>query len=246
MIINFNSPIPYYVQLIDHLRSEIEKEVWKPGEKLPGEHALCDTYGVSRSVVRRSLREMELEGLILRRKARGSFVAEPKISAELAQRLSGFYEDMAERGQPPSSQILKLGIESAGQKVAEYLKIGIGSKIIEMQRLRSIKKDPIILESIYLPHNLCAGLEKTDMTDASLYATLENQFGIIPEHGWRNFEAVIADEREAKLMQIDIGGPLLLINSVIYRADDTAILFSHAVHRGDRSRFKVDMVRVQE
>ena len=246
MTIDFDSRIPYYVQLHDDLRNEIEKGTWKPGEKLPGEYGLCETYGVSRSVVRQALRELELEGSIYRRKARGSFVAEPKISQKSAQQLSGFYQEMIERGQTPRSQILKLGVESAGSKVAEYLEIEKGSKIIELQRLRSVNGEPLVLENSYLSCELCPGLENIDMTDASLYATLKEQFNIVPERGWREFEAVAADKREANLLQIDVGAPLLLFNSVTYCADDTAIEFSHAVHCGDRSRFKVDLIRVQE
>ena len=246
MTINFNSPIPYYVQLIDDLRNKIERGVWKPGDKLPGEHGLCETYGVSRSVVRQALRELELEGLIYRRKARGSFVAEAKISEKSAQQLSGFYQEIVERGQTLRSQVLKLGVESAGGKVAEYLEIDIGSNVIELQRLLSVNGEPLILESVYLSCELCPGLEHLNMTDVSLQTILKDQFSIISERGWRIFEAVVADEREAKLLQIDVGAPLLLFNSVTYRADGTAIEYSHAVHRGDRSRFKVDLIRVQK
>src|SRR5512146_367825 len=99
--INFSSNIPYYVQLIEVLKSQIAHEVWKPGQQIPGEPELCKIYGISRTVVRQALSEMEREGLIERRKGKGTFVALPKISESLAQKLTGFYEDMVARGFKP-------------------------------------------------------------------------------------------------------------------------------------------------
>jgi GntR family transcriptional regulator len=73
--IDFDSNIPYYIQLIEVLKSMIASGQWKPGDQIPSEPDLCDTYGVSRTVVRQALREIELDGLIVRRKGKGTFVA---------------------------------------------------------------------------------------------------------------------------------------------------------------------------
>ncbi len=88
--INFESHIPYYIQLMDLLKTQIVKKKWGPGEQIPGEQDLCETYGVSRTVVRQALRELELEGVITRRKGKGTFISEPKISEGLIQKLDRF------------------------------------------------------------------------------------------------------------------------------------------------------------
>ena len=157
--IDFDSPIPFYLQLLDILRDIINQGEWQLGEQLPGEHSLCETYEVSRTVVRQALRELELEGLIYRRKGKGSFVAEPKISGGLAQKLTGFYQDMEERGTRPISQVLKQAVVPASAKVAQELKIDLGTPVVELQRLRFVENEPIVLVTSYLPHKLCPGLE---------------------------------------------------------------------------------------
>jgi GntR family transcriptional regulator len=57
---------------------------------------------------------------------------------------------------------------------------------------------------------------------------------------------VVANQLEAELLQVDEGSPLLLLNSVGYLEDGRAMEYFHAVHRGDRSRFETELVRVHE
>ena len=86
------------------------------GDLLPSKPKLCVIYGVSRTVVRQALREIELEGLITRRKGKGTFIAEPKISESLAQKLTGFYQDTVERGLEPVTKMLRHEIVPANKK----------------------------------------------------------------------------------------------------------------------------------
>jgi len=48
-------PIPYYFQLLQLLRDEIENGTWPGHTAIKSEHDLCATYGVSRTVVRQAL-----------------------------------------------------------------------------------------------------------------------------------------------------------------------------------------------
>jgi GntR family transcriptional regulator len=245
-VIDFSSNIPYYIQLIGVLKEKIRSGEWQAGDQFPSEPDLCESYGVSRTVVRQALREIELEGLITRRKGKGTFVAKPKISESLAQKLTGFYQDMVERGHTIESQVLHQNVVPANKKVARYLDIDPGTSVIDIKRLRYVKDEPIVIVSSYLPYNLCFPLLGIDLTNQSLYSFLEKECGIIIAYGRRSIEAVPANQTEAELLQIEIGAPLILLDSVSYLVDDTPIEYYHAVHRGDRSRFEVELVRIKE
>ena len=108
--INFESRIPYYIQLMDILKEKVQLGNWNPGDQILGEQDLCELYGVSRTVVRQALRELELEGVVNRRKGKGTFISLPKISEGLAQKLTGFYQDMVERGLKPVTKVLHQNI----------------------------------------------------------------------------------------------------------------------------------------
>ena len=244
--IDFDSNIPYYIQLIEALKEKISQGDWKPGDQIPSEPELCETYGVSRTVVRQALGEIELEGLIVRRKGKGTFVAEPKINESLAQKLTGFYQDMVERGHKPITRVLEHKVVPANKKVADYLGIEPDTALIEIKRLRFVAEEPIVVVTSYLPYHLCPALANADLTNQSLYKFLEQECGLMIARGRRTIEAVAANEYEAELLQIDRGAPLILLNSVSYLEDGTPIEYYHAVHRGDRSRFEVELVRIRE
>lgn len=243
--IDFTSNIPYYVQLIELLKEMIRAKVWKPGGKIPGEMELCASYGVSRTVVRQALGELELHGFIVARKGKGTFVTEPKINESLAQKLTGFYQDMIERGLKPGTLVLHQRVIPCPDSIAVHLQVPPGSDVIDINRVRSVEDAPIQLVNSFIPYDLCPQLATVDLTDRSLYQYLEEECGLRIVRGRRVIEAVAANELEAKLLRVERGSPLVMLDSVSYLADGRPIEYYHAVHRGDRSRFEVELVRTR-
>ena len=244
--INFYSHIPYYIQLMDLLKDQILNKKWQPGEQIPGEQDLCDTYGISRTVVRQALRELELEGVINRRKGKGTYISEPKISEGLIQNLTGFYQDMVERGLKPVTQVLHQNVVKATEKVSQFLGIEPGTEVVDIQRLRFINDEPIQLVTTYIPYKVFPPLATADLTNRSLYEFIEKEGGIFLTRGRRYIEAVLANETEALLLGIEHGAPLLMLDSVSYIETGQPIEYYHALHRGDRSRFEVELVRAHD
>jgi GntR family transcriptional regulator len=244
--INFESHIPYYIQLMEILRDKIQRGDWAPGDQIPGEQDLCELYGISRTVVRQTLLELELEGVINRRKGKGTFIALPKINEGLVQKLTGFYQDMVERGLKPSTKVLHQNVSPANEKVAQFLNIKAGENVIDILRLRFINDEPIQLVTTYIPFEICPALAGVDLTNRSLYEFLEKEGGIFIAKGRRYIEAVLANDTEAALLGIDRGSPLLMLDSISYSDNGQPIEYYHALHRGDRSRFEVELRRLRE
>jgi GntR family transcriptional regulator len=244
--IDFDSHIPYYIQLMDILKVKVQQAEWAPGDQIPGEQDLCERYQVSRTVVRQALRELEYEGVITRQKGKGTFISLPKISEGLVQKLTGFYQDMVERGLKPSSQVLHKNVGPSTEKVARFLNIEPGEEVIDIQRLRYINDEPIQLVTTYIPYKICPSLASADLSNQSLYAYLEKECGIYLSKGHRFIEAVLANEHEALQLGIERGAPLLMLDSVSYSEDGQPIEYYHALHRGDRSRFEVELVRTRD
>ena len=72
-----------YEKVVEKLKGEIAAGNILPGDPLPSERQLMDTFGVSRSSLREAFRVMELLGLIESIPGKGRFVRHPRtISAD--------------------------------------------------------------------------------------------------------------------------------------------------------------------
>ena len=243
--INRKSPIPYYIQVQNKLTESINQGQWRPGDKLPGEHQLCEMFNVSRTVIRQALDQLEQEKIIYREKGRGTFVAQPTIKKRFVQNLIGFYEDMVEQGYTVFSKMLRLEVIPAKSTVAGKLEIEPNTKVIYMERLRFVDDEPITLTRTYLPYDLCPQVIDADFSYSSLYAFIENECALSIARGIRIIEAVSTTEYESKNLQIPVGSPLILIKSISYQVDGTPLEYYEALHRGDRSQFEVELVRMK-
>jgi len=245
--IDRNSALPYYVQVKEALRGRIEDGFWSPGTRIPGEPQLCRLFDVSRTVVRQALKDMEYEGLVVREKGKGTFVAEPKISSRsLVHSLTGFYEDMDARGLTPVNQVLEQGIVPASAKIASNLRLEDLAPVIKLTRLRFIQDEPIVLVTSYLPYELCRELVKADLAQQSLYAFIERHCGLVVARGRRRIDAVVAGDYESGHLKIEKGSPLMRVESVSYAQDGTPLEYFLGLFRSDRARFDVEIVRLKE
>ena len=61
-------------EIFEQLESMLIEGTWKPGDKIPSENELSETFGVSRMTVRQALQKMKALGLIETRSGSGSYV----------------------------------------------------------------------------------------------------------------------------------------------------------------------------
>jgi GntR family transcriptional regulator len=244
--VNHNSPLPYYAQVKDVLRDWIKQGKWEQGAQLPGEHELCSIFDVSRPVIRQALSELTNEGIVTREKGRGTFVASPKIKQGLVQRLAGFFEDMTAQGYTPVTIVLAQEVVAASTEIAQHLRLNVGDSVIKVERLRFIDDEPIMLVTTFIPYHLCPQLAQEDLTYQSLYAFLDRSCNLAIAYGRRVVEAVAASKYVSDQLKIRKGSPLILLNSVSYMEDGTPVEYYYAYHRGDRSQFEVELVRVPD
>lgn len=243
--IDRESLIPFYAQVKQSIKDEILQGKWQPGDQLPGETELCRIYSVSRTVIRQALNELLQEELIVRKKGRGTFITQPKVSERMIQKITGFYEDVSRHGFTPVSEVLKQHEIKADERIGHFLALEPGTPVIEIERLRTVEgdPDPIVLVKTYLPLALCVGLLDTDLTHRSLYHFLEQECGLILTHGYRHIEAVAAGVYEAGLLRVKRGTPLILLSGVTHHQNGTPVEYLHSLYRGDRARFDVELMR---
>jgi DNA-binding GntR family transcriptional regulator len=242
-IIQFSSRIPFYHQLYSYIEAKIKSGEWRHGQPLPSEEELCVKLGVSRTVVRQAISELSRDGLIVKKSGKRSRVARARYYGSLMQDLRGFHEDAKARGQTPTTQVLGLRVIPADEEIADRLKAPKGEPVVMLDRLRFLDNEPVVLVVTYLPERFCPGITEEDLTNRSLYELISSKYGLVISHGFRTIEAVPASGPDARLLGVRAGSPLLLLKSVGLLEDGTPLEYFIARHRGDRSRFQVELVR---
>jgi len=240
-VIDKASAVPYYRQLKDILRADISGRGLRPGDRLLGDHELCEHYGVSRPVVRQALSELQYEGVLQRVKGRGTFVAPTLTSQSLVQSLTGLYDDVAAMGRTLRSVVRTLKVEAADADVAGRLDIPAGTAVVVTERLRFVDDEPWVYTISHVPAALAPDLVDQDLRDQSLYALLERRYGLKLARSRRGVEAHAASTQLARDLGIPRHAPVLKLTNVTFDPDNRPIETFIAYHRGDRSRFEVEL-----
>lgn len=229
-----------YHQLKRRIIDDINRLGMRPGDLLPGEHRLCEQFGVSRTVVRQALSQLEHQGVVERVKGKGTFVAHQKTPESLVHTLTGLYEEVAARGGHVHSEVRRQEVLPAEYEVADALGVAPGTPVVVIERLRFIHEEPWSWTTTYLPHDVGVLVLHDDLRDQSLYALLATH-GIRAVRGVRSAEAASADEPQGALLGVGAGQALLVLRSVGYDETDRPMEYFVAYHRGDRSRFEFQL-----
>ena len=240
--IDKNSPIPIYYQIMSQLREKILDGEYPVDSTLPPERELVETYQVSRMTIRQAIMELVNEGILVRRKGIGTFVAPPKLEQPLNS-LTSFTEDMAQRGMKAGSHVVSFQQMQPDPTTRKLLNISADERVFEYVRLRLADDDPMALETTTLLASLCPGLQKEDLENRSLYTVLTERWGIQLEYATQSLEPILAPAYEAGLLHVAPGSPLLLMHRVTYDQNGKAFEHVKSMYRGDRYKFVTELRR---
>ncbi len=234
---------PLYGQLFDVIHDKIDNEL-SPGEVLPSERTLCDTYGVSRTTVRLAMAQLEACGLVVREHGRGTFVADDAQEPSNLMDTYSFTEQMRSLGRSPRTDILEFERLEAPRHIAERLEIKLGSQTIRMSRLRLADGIPMMVERTYLPATEFQALSRNDVESKPLYDIIEKDYGQVVRVADEEFCASVARAGEADVLDIVEGAPVLRLYRTTRNTDDTVIEYTRSVARADQFRYKISHQRV--
>jgi GntR family transcriptional regulator len=245
-VIRRDLSVPYYEQLKALIVQQIERDGLKPGDLIPSEGALCQQHDVSRTVVRQAIGDLVNEGLLHRQRGKGTFVARPKLREQFMESTVGFFEDLTSHGHRVSGEVIGLQIVDASATVAQALEVDVGSRCIELIRLRAVNGEVAALTKSYVnssDESLLEDLRRADLSTTSLYRILEEHWGMRVESGRRSLEATKAKGALANMLQVRSGEPVLYIESVGRDASERVMEYFQAWHRADRTRLEMNVVR---
>jgi len=235
-IISRDANLPLWLQLKSILQGQIQSGELLPDAKLHSEHQLCRMYGVSRTVVREALNELVHDRFIYRIQGKGTFISGRKEEQDFAGSNIGFSGEMIGKGREVMTKILKQTLAKPGAREKRMLRLDDRQPVVKIRRLMIIDDQPRMLVDMSFPANLVSGLENVNLRNRSIYDILKRSYGLAPSSSERWIEAILPTKKQAHLLNVPAGTPLLGIESCAYLSDGRAFEYYYGLHRSDVSR----------
>ncbi len=231
-------PLPRHYQLAEIIRQKIESREWLPHQQIPSERELESLYKISRTTVRQAVSTLINRGYLYHVRGRGTFVSRPKLDLSLLA-LTSFSDDMRARGLEPGQRVLALAYEEVSEKLRERLEPPAEIRqVLRIERLRLGNGEPVGIHNTYLPLPPGETITVAELEEVgSLYKLLESKFGLVPAEADETLEATAATAREARLLGIRRGSPVLLIERTTWSNDQRPVEFCKMVYRADRYKY---------
>jgi len=239
-----HSPTPLHLQLEEVIKNRIENDEWQPNTQIPSENELSKIYGLSRMTTRAVIMRLVFQGLLYRVAGKGTFVADPKITNKPLLQM-GIQEQLDQMGIESETRLLEIRQIAAPVRVQKELDLPAGAKAYAIERLRTIKGEPLSIHMSYIPAELCPGLEKQEFEREQLCDILETGYRLKTARVVETLESSLATAREAELLGVKPGFTLLRLENTVYTADDMPYEYSRIVFRGDKIKIKLEFNRPQ-
>lgn len=223
-------------EIIERIECLMIERKLKPGDRLPSERELCETWGCNRMTFRAAVKRLVAENKLVTVPAKGNFVATEKLERYL-QDLTSFSDFVMQKGFTIENRLVNSCILPASEKMSEKLNVPVGSDIFELVRLRIVNHAPISLETAQIPCQKFNGIQKYDFERLSLYSVLERKYSVIFGGGTEEISITFADAKEAEVLQVNEGEALFYLKGLTWDENNEPVEIIKSVSRIDRLSF---------
>lgn len=217
-------PIPLYHQLEQDLRARVTGREFSPGDLLPSEERICEHYGVSRITVRRALDALIAQGLIIKKRGVGSFVAEPRAPGRSIA-LRGSLDEFLSGAGAMEPDHLSVSHQARNAKAAAILNLPEDAELTRVELLSRIDGEPTAYLEIYFPADVGSQLESSDFLTAGvpIIRAVERRLNVRVSSARQKIESAVAGEVAAAHLGLETNDPVLFVTRAYYLATGQAI-----------------------
>jgi GntR family transcriptional regulator len=234
-----SSPIPLYYQIANILQARIHSGASPPGSLLGTEKGLAESFGVSRITIQKALQALHQEGLIDRRRARGTFVA-TSIRRRTPIELHGFLDNLLLLGESGKTLDVECDEVAASEEVAERMGTPTGTTVVRVRRLRTQAGDiPFTSVTNYLPMDIASLIDLDELRTRAITDLLDRTPGLRLARGYETISAASADEELADRLRVPFGTPLLLVVRELQIGTGRTVDLGYSYLRDNRYRVRL-------
>ena len=242
MALDKDAPIQLHYQLANELRQRITQGQWMVGELFPTDRKIIERYGVSATTARRAIKQLVSEGWLIRQPGRGTFIQKEPFRENLGA-LTGFFEEMRNRGLAPSAEILYAGpylVDEAALKKFPQLNEFNTIEVVLIEKIHRCDGRPISYVHCFWRKEFGERLLAFDLSCEGSYGISRAHFNLTLTNADETIQAGPATEKEAACLEIKKNAPVLIMERLTSAGDKLAE-FSYNVYRADRYKYHIKL-----
>src|SRR5262245_55665806 len=236
---NAPSGVTLWRRIADGLERLIGDGTYPGGTRLPRELEIAAQYGVNRHTVRRAIMALAERGVVRAARGSGTYVELQRISYPIRPR-TRFSEIVGTSGRAADGRLIASREETADRELSRRLRLKEGAAVIRIDTLRYADRVPICVGTSWFPAARFPGAGRVYAQERSITRTLA-QFDVSDYRRMStSITAALADPTDAMWLKLEVGQPVLIVESVDVGLDRRPVLASRARFAAGRIEFVVE------
>ncbi|MBY6196050.1 phosphonate utilization transcriptional regulator PhnR [Vibrio hangzhouensis] len=211
-----------YVKIKDAIVEQIDSGMLMPGQKLPAERKLAESFDTTRVTLREALSLLEAEGRIYREDRRGWFISPESLRYDPTQTLNFTNMAIAQNRQPHTELLSAKGM-LATKQAAELLSLPPFSDIYRVDRVRYLDKRPVVYVTNFIRTEMFPNLLDVDLNGASFTDIYREKFGVVYSKVKYRVSTTSLLGDIAQALRATSGTPAMVIERINYDQNDQLI-----------------------
>jgi GntR family transcriptional regulator len=238
---------PKFSAIGEEIIEKIKKGELLPGDKVPSENELINTYNISNTTARKCLLMIESKGWARRIKGKGTFVLNRTVEHQLLRTLGsidstrkGFDESLKAEGFNPRTVILEKTILNDGissEIVGKHYIID--GPILKIHQLRYA--DDILMkdETKYISLKLCPGIDRLP-ADLPFFKIYEDQYqlGITDVKQTLSVD-ILQPHSQINNFEVNEQIAVFILDGVVISHSESVVEIERSYYRGDKYKFAI-------
>lgn len=185
---------------------------------LKGQEYYAQKHGVSRTTVRKAMQSLISKGMLYTIKGKGTYVNIDDVKKYSSERTLSFSAVERVKKLRLTSRVYSICEIKAENYISKQLQIEVGSKVVQIKRLRLVNNNPENYQVSYLDLEKvkCIDFSKEDLESGSLFKLLQEKAGLIAQYSMEEIRAVRCTEEIADMLQMESEDPVLFIMRTTY------------------------------
>jgi GntR family transcriptional regulator len=227
--------VPLWVNIADVLRRRIERG---SEDQDFSDVALASEFKVSTVVVRQAVQQLVQEGLLVRRRGKGTFLANEPLRGGL-DALQCFVDEWSLQGHSVRMELIDRRLVAANMTVAAGLGVRPGEIVAYLRRLRLADDLPVAMDYRYMQAELVSGIPDEDFLQESIWRVLRRHKNVMPGESRVTLKAAAATQEVAHYLGVPVGAPVLDHEVQVLDPRGRVLILGSSLYHADRFVYSI-------